>query len=47
MIVLSTLFVKQHIIEDVILAFIYSSLVITLVHFNKKNIDKLFDKLNI
>ena len=47
MIVLSTLFIKQHIIEDVILAFIYSSLVITLVHFNKKNIDKLFDKLNI
>ena len=47
LIVLSTVFIKQHIIEDVILAFIYTSIVITLVHFNKNNIDKLFNKLNI
>ena len=45
LIVLSTLFIKQHIIEDVILSFIYTIISILLVYHNKEKIIALFDKI--
>ena len=47
LIVLSTLLIKQHIIEDVILSLIYTTIVIIIVYLNRKNIDKLFKKINL
>lgn len=47
LIVLSTLFIRQHIIEDVILSLIYSTIVIIIVYLSRKNIDKLFKKINM
>lgn len=47
LIVLSTLFIKQHIIEDVILSIIYTTISILIVHFNKDKIIRLFNKLNL
>ena len=47
LIVLSTLLIKQHIIEDVILSLIYTTIVIIFVYLNRKNIDKLFKKINL
>lgn len=44
---LSTVFIKQHIIEDVILAFIYTVMAILIVKMNEDRIDKLFKKINI
>ena len=45
LIVLSTLFIKQHIIEDVILALIYTIISITIIYINKNRIIKLFNKI--
>ena len=47
LIVLSTLFIKQHIIEDILLALMYATISIILVCFNKNKINKLFVKYNI
>ena len=44
-IVLSTLFIKQHIIEDAILALIYTTLAIIITYINKNKIKKLFSKI--
>jgi membrane-associated phospholipid phosphatase len=41
LIVLSTLFIKQHIIEDVILSFIYAAISIIIVYILKSRLDKL------
>ena len=41
LIVLSTLFIKQHIIEDVILSFIYAAISIIIVYILKPKLDKL------
>ena len=46
-IVLSTMFTKQHVIEDVILAFIYSVIAIGVIEVSKKRIDQIFKKLNM
>ena len=40
LIVLSTLFVKQHILEDVILAFIYVTIAVIVVHLLRNKITK-------
>ena len=45
LIVLSTLFIKQHIIEDIILSLIYTTIAIVIVYFNKERINKLFNKI--
>lgn len=45
LIVLSTLFIKQHIIEDILLSLIYTIIAILLVHHNKEKIITLFDKI--
>lgn len=47
LIVISTVFVKQHVIEDVILAFIYTVIVLFIVHLNKERINKLFNKIKL
>ena len=47
LIVISTVFVKQHIIEDIMLAFIYTVIVLLVVHFNKERINKLFNKIKL
>ena len=47
LIVLSTLFTKQHIIEDVLLAIIYTIISITVIYLNKERIIKIFNKLKI
>ncbi len=47
LIVLSTLFIKQHVIEDVILAFIYVVIVIIIVNLSKEKINKTFKKINL
>ena len=47
LIVLSTLFTKQHIIEDVFLALIYTIIAIIIVNFNKDKIIRLFNKLKL
>ncbi len=44
-IVLSTVFIKQHIIEDIIAALIYTTISIILVYLNKNKIQKLFSKI--
>ena len=44
-IVLSTLFIKQHVIEDVILALIYTIIGILIVYKNKNKINNLMNKL--
>ena len=46
-IVASTLFTYQHIIEDVILSFVYSIVAIVIVYYNKNNIIKIFKKLKL
>ena len=43
LIVLSTVFIKQHIVEDIALAFIYTVMAIIIVYLTKRNIDILFD----
>ncbi len=43
LIVLSTVFIKQHIVEDIALAFIYTVMAIIIVYLTKINIDILFD----
>lgn len=45
LIVLSTLFTKQHIVIDILIAFVYSVLAIIIVKLNQKRIIKLFNKL--
>ena len=47
LIVLSTLFIKQHIIEDVILSLIYTIMAIIIVKHSKPLINKLFKKIKI
>ena len=44
MIVLSTMFIRQHVIEDVLLALLYTSLVATIVLVNKNLVNKIHDK---
>ena len=46
-IVLSTMFTKQHVLEDVILALVYSAISIAIIEFSKNKINKLYKKLNI
>ena len=46
-VVLSTVFVKQHIIEDVLLALIYTVVVIIIVKLNEEKILKIFEKLKL
>lgn len=45
LIVLSTLFIKQHILEDVILALIYTIISILIIYFNKEKVSYIFNKL--
>lgn len=45
LIVASTVFIKQHVVEDLILAFIYSMIAIVFVHLNKERINQLFNKI--
>ena len=45
LIVLSTLFVKQHVVEDVLLALIYTAFAILIVHVNKDRIINTFKKV--
>ena len=45
LIVISTVLVKQHIIEDIFLAFIYTITTIIIVKINEEKIAKLFNKL--
>ncbi len=47
LIVLSTIFIKQHIIEDIILAVIYVFIAILVVNCNKNLINKIFTKLKL
>ena len=47
LIVLSTIFIKQHIVEDVILALIYTIVAIIIVNCNKNLINKIFNKLKL
>ena len=47
LIVLSTVFVKQHIVEDIVLALIYTAIAIIIVKMNKDRIIKIFNKLKI
>ena len=47
LIILSTLFVKQHILEDIILSFIYTTIAIFIVKLNKNRILNTFNKLNL
>lgn len=47
LIVISTLFTKQHIIEDIILSLIYTIIAISIVNMNKERINKIFNKLHI
>ena len=44
-IILSTVFIKQHIIEDAILALIYTTIAIIIIKINKNKIEKLFSKI--
>lgn len=46
LIVLSTVFVKQHVIEDVILSLIYTIIVLLIVYFNKRYVNKLSGHFN-
>ncbi len=46
-IVLSTLFIKQHVIEDVLLAFVYTIISLLIVFFSKEKIAKLFSKIDM
>ena len=47
MIVLSTLFTKQHIIEDVFLALVYTVIAIIIVKLNKEKIIRFFKKIKL
>jgi len=44
-IVLSTLFIRQHVIEDVLLSLIYTIIVLIIVYLNRNIINKIFTKL--
>lgn len=46
LIVLSTVFIKQHIVEDLLLALAYSVLAIFIVYLNREIITKAFNKLS-
>ena len=47
LIVLSTMFVKQHVVEDVLLALIYTVFAILIVHVNKDRIINTFKNQNV
>ena len=47
LIVLSTVFIKQHVIEDIILAFIYVVIAIIMVNLNKERIINIFIRLKL
>ena len=47
LIVVSTLFVKQHIVEDIILSFIYTAITLIIVNLNKEKILNIFEKLKL
>ena len=46
LIVLSTVFIKQHVIEDVFLSLVYTIIVLLIVYFNKRHINKLSSYFN-
>ena len=47
LIIMSTLFTKQHIIEDIILSLTYIIIAIIITNINKEKISKIFKKLNL
>ena len=47
LVVVSTLLVHQHIIEDIILSLIYAIIVIFIVNLCTKKINKVFDRLHL